>query len=115
MEIPTRKLVNALRVLNTAEVSYADKNGRFADRDQMLDYLRQLGSNSKSSPIDFENPQPYELAITTSWDGQHYQITLQRPFDQNDKGTWCKSAAFTNDNGVIFLGQALGCEAVNTF
>lgn len=104
-EISTEKLVVALRVLNTEEVSYLTENGRFADRDQMLAYLRHQGYRSNKT-IDFENPQPYELTITTSWDGQHNQITLQRSFDEKEKGTWCKTAVFSDDKGVIFLGQA---------
>jgi hypothetical protein len=108
-EIPTGKLVNAIRLLNTHEVSYKHESGRYADRDQMLAFLRQKGFLSKS-PIDLENPTPYELAITTASDGTHYQITLQRPSDMNDKNTWCKTAAFSDDKGVIFLGQAIGCE-----
>src|SRR5215471_2418359 len=108
-EIPTGKLVNAIRLLNTHEVSYRHENGRYADRDQMLAFLRQKGLLSKS-PIDLENPTPYELAIATSPDGTHYQITLQRPSDMNDKSTWCKTAAFSDEKGVIFLGQAIDCE-----
>ena len=42
---------------------------------------------------------------------EHYQITLQRPSDMNDKSTWCKTAAFSDEKGVIFLGQAIDCEA----
>ena len=109
-EIPTGKLVNAIQLLNTHEVSYKHENGRYADRDQMLTFLHQKGLLSKS-PIDLENPNPYELAITTTSDGTHYQITLQRPSDINDKSTWCKTAAFSDEKGVIFLGQAIDCEA----
>jgi hypothetical protein len=109
-EIPTGKLVNAIRLLNTNEFSYKHENGRFADRDQMLAFLRQKDLLSKP-PIDLENPAPYELAITTTSDGTHYQITLQRPSDMNDKSTRCKTAAFSDEKGVIFLGQAIGCEA----
>jgi hypothetical protein len=109
-EITTGKLVNALRLLNTHEYSYKNENGRFADRDQMLSYLRQKELLSRSQ-IDLENPKPYELAITISSDGTHYQIALQRPSDMNDKSTWCKTAAFSDERGVIFLGQAIDCEA----
>jgi hypothetical protein len=109
-EITTGKLVNALRLLNTHEYSYKNENGRFADRDQMLSYLRQKGLLS-GSQIDLENPKPYELAITLSSDGMHYQIALQRPSDMNDKTTWCKTAAFSDEKGVIFLWQAIDCEA----
>jgi hypothetical protein len=109
-EITTGKLVNALRLLNTHEYSYKNENGRFADRDQMVSYLRQKGLLSRS-PVDLENPKPYELAITITSDGMHYQIALQRPSDMNDKSTWCKTAAFSDEKGVIFLGQAIDCEA----
>ena len=109
-EIPRGKLVGAIRLLNTNEYSYKNENGRFADRDEMLAFLRQKERLSKS-PIDLDNPKPYELAITTTSDRTHYQITLQRPSDMNDKSTWCKAAAFSDERGVIFLGQAIGCEA----
>jgi hypothetical protein len=59
LEIATGKLVNALRLLNTHEYSYKNENGRFADRDQMLSYLRQKGLLSRS-PVDLANPKPYE-------------------------------------------------------
>jgi len=80
-----------------------------AHREEMLAFLRKKGILSQS-PIDLESPKPYELAITTSPDGAHYQITLQRPSDMNNKTTWCKTAVFSDDRGVIFLGSALGCE-----
>jgi len=108
-EIPKEKLVNALRLLNTAEYSYMQTNHRFAARAEMLTFLREKDILSKS-PIDLENPEPYELAINTSSDGMHYQITLQRPADMNDETTWCSTAAFSDDKGVIFLGQAIDCE-----
>jgi hypothetical protein len=37
---PTEQLVNSVRLINTEEVSYRHKNGRFADREQLLAYLR---------------------------------------------------------------------------
>jgi hypothetical protein len=63
----------------------------------------------RKAVIDLENPKPYEVEITTSSDGEHYQITLKP--DMNDKSTWCKAAAFSDDAGVIFLGAALDCDA----
>jgi hypothetical protein len=108
-EIPTEKLVGALRTLNTAEYSYRGETGRFAHLEEMLAFLRKKGDLSRS-PIDFENPKPYELSITTSPDGMHYQIILKRTSDMKDKSTWCKTAVFSDDAGVIFLGTGLGCE-----
>jgi hypothetical protein len=109
-EVSNLKLVNALRLLNTQEYTYRQEIGRFASREEMLTFLRTKGILSRS-PIDLENPQPYELVVTTSPDGMHYQITLKRPADMNDKSTWCKTAAFSDDAGVIFLGSALDCAA----
>ncbi len=105
----TEQLVNAVQLINTEEVSYKHDNGRFADREQMLNYLRHRNRLS-SSPIDLEDGKRYELAITMSADGKHYQLTLKPVFDVKDKTTWCKRAAFSDDAGVIFLGSALDCE-----
>jgi hypothetical protein len=109
-EICTEQLANALRLVNSEEYSYKQTNHRFAARDEMLTFLRQKGILG-NSPIDLENPRPYELAITTSSDGTHYQIALQRRSDVNDKTTLCRTAAFSDDSRVIFLGQAIDCEA----
>jgi hypothetical protein len=109
-EVATAKLVGVMRFLNTYEYSYMNEHRRFADRGQMVEFLRQKGLLSKL-PLNVEDLQPYELAITTSSDGMHYQITLQRPSDMNDKSTWCKTALFSDDRGAIFRGLALGCEA----
>jgi hypothetical protein len=82
------------------------------DWESLLGFLRK-GSTLRLSPVDLEKPSPYEIAITTSSDGIHYQITLKRDSEMDDKNTWCKPAAFSDDRGVIFLGQALGCGAAS--
>ncbi len=105
----TAKLVNTLRLLNTQEYVYQNEIGRFAALEEMLTFLRTKG-NLTRSPIDLENPKPYELSVTTSPDGKHYQISLKMTYDENDKRTSCRTAAFSDDAGVIFLGMGLGCE-----
>ena len=105
-EIPNGNLVQALRLLNTQEYNYRDKSGRFATLQEMLGFLRTEGCLSKS-PIDLENPKPYELTITTSPDGQHYQIAL-RP---NDEKAACKTAAFSDDSVLIYLGYVIDCRS----
>jgi hypothetical protein len=107
-EIATEKLVVTLRLLNTSEYSYREEKGRFANWEELLAFLRQ-NSYKRKAVIDLENPKPYEVEITTSRDGEHYQITLKP--DMNDKSAWCKAAAFSDDAGVIFLGAALDCDA----
>lgn len=66
--------------------------------------------SSEKLAFDLESPKPYELAIGTSPDGMHYQVTLKRPPDRNDMAKWCKTAAFSDDAGVIFLGAANDCK-----
>jgi hypothetical protein len=109
-EVPSESLVSSLRILNTAEAEYMKENGRFVGREEILNHLRNKGW-LKRAAIDLDNPKPYELAITLSPDAKHYQIALKRTSDMNDKGTWCKAAAFTDDAAVIYLGSAIGCEA----
>jgi hypothetical protein len=109
-EIPTAKLVNTIRLLNTAQVTYLSTNGRFASQRELLDFFRQKNLLGKS-PLDLENPAPYQVQITTNADGTHFQIAIKRPSDMNDKSTWCRTAAFSDDTGVIFLGQAIDCPA----
>jgi len=109
-EITNASLVNALRLLNTQEYTYQHDNARFATQQELLSFLRTKGNLGKSA-IDLENPKPYELIITTSPDKQHYQIGLRRPSGPNDGNAGCRSAAFSDDGGVIYLGLALGCES----
>ena len=109
-EITTAMVVGAVRTMNTFEMAYRGANGRFAGRDELLGFLQQKGILSKMQ-INLRNPRPYELTITPNQDGSHYQIAFKVPSDPNDKNAWCKTAAFTDDAGVIFLGSALDCEA----
>jgi hypothetical protein len=110
-EVSTEELLGVIRTINTAEVSYADEFGRYASREEMLAFLRKPHASLMPSPIDFRIPKLYELALNTSPDGKHYQITLKGPSDMNDKSTWCKTAAFSDEAGVIFLGSAIDCES----
>lgn len=109
-EIPTAKLVDTMRLLNTAEVSYRGGTGRFPRQGELLAFFRQRNLLGKS-PLDLENPAPYKIQVTTSPDATHFEITIKRPSDMNDKSTPCRTAAFSDDSGVIFLGRAIGCPA----
>lgn len=99
-EIPTAKLVNTMRILNTEEVVYSSTNHRFASQEELLAFLRQKNVLGKS-PLDLDNPAPYQVQITTNPGATHFQISI--------KSTSCRTAAFSDDSGVIFLGQAIGC------
>lgn len=108
--LPTAKLVTTMRLLNTEQMNYRNKNHRFANQDELVTFLRESNMLGKS-PLNLENPAPYQVQVTTDPNATHYQITIQRPADVNDKATWCSTAAFSDDSGVIYLGQAIDCPA----
>jgi hypothetical protein len=108
--LPTAKLVTTMRVLNTAQASYQEENHRFASQDQLAAYLRQKNWLGKS-PLNLENPAPYQVQVTTDPNATHYQITIGRPPDPSVKSTWCHTATFSDDAGVIYLGQPIDCPA----
>ena len=107
-EIPTAKLVSTMRFLGTAEVTYRSENGRYASKAELLVFFRNRNLLGKS-PLDLENPEPFQVQITTDPDGTHYQISIKRAVDLDAKSTWCRTAVFEDDTGVIFLGQAIDC------
>jgi hypothetical protein len=108
--IPTAKLLTTMRVLNTAQVSYEVENHRFASQVELLASLRQKNFLGKSV-LNLDNPAPYQVQVTTDPSATHYQISIQRPADPDNKSTWCRTAAFSDERGVIYLGQAIDCPA----
>ena len=102
------KRVVILRMLNTLEYNYQDEHGRFGDREQLLAYFRQTGATEKADRL--EHLQPYQLTVTTSLDGAHYQISLTPLLDDGNKEGWCDKALFTDERGLIFLGAGFDCE-----
>ena len=97
-----------VRKVNTFQVGYWSEHNRYADRDEMLAYLEQQGYSKEK--LSASLPEKYELAITTSHDGQQFQLTLDPALDLNDQNVVCRKAIFSNEKGLIFVGMALGCE-----
>jgi hypothetical protein len=102
------KHLGMLRTLNTLEFSYRDQYGRFGDREQILAYFRESGATKGMER--FEHLQSFQLSVTTSSDGAHYQISLTPLLDDANKAGWCDRAGFADERAVIFLGTSLGCE-----
>lgn len=102
------KHLGMLRTLNTLEYNYQERYGRFGDREQLLAYFRQSGATYGADR--FEHLQSFQLSVSTSSDGAHYQISLTPLQDDVNKEGWCDKAGFTDERGVIFLGEGLGCE-----
>jgi hypothetical protein len=106
-EALSKRLV-ILRMLNTLEYNYQEEHGRFGDRAELLAYFRQSGATERADRL--EHLQPYQLTVTTSLDGAHYQISLTPLLDNGNKEGWCDKALFTDERGLIFLGAGFDCE-----
>jgi hypothetical protein len=103
-----RRLLGFARTLNTVEANYLSEHCRYADREEILAYLEQQGYSKQM--LSAKWPNKYDLAITTSHDGQRFQLTLQPTSDPNDQNAICGKAVFSDEKGLIFVGVALGCE-----
>jgi len=57
--------------------------------------------------------KPYILLVLTSADGSHYLATIKSPSDMHKESTWCKTEVFSDDTGLISLGQNIECSGAN--
>jgi hypothetical protein len=63
--------------------------------------------------FSYSTMSPYALQVTTSEDGAHYLAAIRRPSDMHNQATWCKTAVFSDDSGLIYLGQNIGCSGAD--
>jgi hypothetical protein len=100
------KLIETVRLINTEEISYRHDVGRYASREEMLGYLRDH-DYLKRSPIDLINLKGYDLSITAT-NNSHFQVAV-KPISQETFQSTCAAAAFSDETGIIFLGNPIGC------
>src|SRR6185369_2115282 len=116
-EIKPEKLVGYMRVVNTLEVEYQMSHNRFGDTQELLDYSKT--GKQTGSAVAFEKElaptaiQPNVLRVVTSADGAHYSAVIKFQSDMQDKTTWCKTEVFSDDSGLISLGQNIQCSGAN--
>lgn len=105
------RVVGTMRTLNTAEYAYkyANANHKFGSKEEIAEFLRTEGRESPPL-IDIANPSPYQIDIVTDADRIHYWITIKPGIDPTTNTRDCGPAAFSDDVGLIYTGEALGCE-----
>jgi hypothetical protein len=111
-EISPEKLVNLMRSVNTLQAEFKDAYHKFATTDELLAAAKTQKLNRVLVFATELTPSvmfPYTLQVTPSEDGAHYQATIKRPTEMHNKATWCKTAVFSDDSGLIYLGQNIGC------
>ena len=101
-----------MRSVNTLQVEFKAANHKFANTDELLAAAKTEKLNRVLVFAKELTPSvlaPYTLQVTPSEDGAHYQATIKRATEMHNEATWCKTAVFSDDSGLIYLGQNIGC------
>jgi hypothetical protein len=113
----TETLVDWMRSINTLQVEFNMVNHHFAAGDELRAFAREGKRDGSAVMVAKElsasSMAPYTLQITTSADGLHYQATIRRPSDMHEQATSCKTAVFSDDSGLVYLGQNIGCSGAD--
>ncbi len=111
-----RLLINLVRVINTAQMRYRDKDGgSFAEWDALVasqGFKEAIDQFSRSSPrlkdlnlgAPLEIMSGWRLRLTVSQDKKSYSIVLT---DKSDKD--CSYAVVSDDEGLIREARIIGC------
>lgn len=116
-ETKPENLVGFMRTINTIEADYRISHRRFADAEELLAYAQS--ARQTSSAVVFERQlnlaaiQPYVLRVVTDARGDHYSATIKFPSDIHNESSWCKTEVFSDDSGLISLGQNIECIGAN--
>ena len=112
-EVSKTRPVNTVRLINTAEAQFQRTSKRYAS----LSELEAAGLLAKAAgmneqfgaayhSLNLKNQgellDGYEFALVVSADGASYKVSLVPK-------SGCDTAYFSGDQGIIYLGSALGC------
>jgi hypothetical protein len=115
-DVNPEKLVNWMCSINTLQFEFKEANHKFATSDELRAFAAKPTTSSAVVVTKELTPSamaPYALQVTTSGDGTHYLATIKRPSDMHNKATWCKTAVFSDDSGLIYIGQNIGCSGAD--
>lgn len=103
--------VNLVRFLNTSEADYKAKEGGYANWEELKNSAYFLANKSRWAQaqgvtIGFgpEIIPGWHLSLVRSANGATYQLMLQNVPDKA-----CMFSFFTNQSGLIYEGQVIGC------
>lgn len=101
-----RDALNTLRRINSAQASAqrVSKAGTFSTLSALAESDPTLKSLLTDLTDNAGSIQGYQVAVTLSSDGKAYQVSLI-------PSTRCAPALFSDDQGLIYRGSALGCPA----
>ena len=97
-----RDAVQTVRMINTAEMSYARKQGRFATYQELVS--AGLVDKSMLPQANDSTQEPlsgFHLKLVVSGDGKAYELSLVQ---KTGSSRW---GLFSSDEGLIYQGQPL--------
>src|SRR5579871_2725521 len=107
-----------MRTINTVEADYRSSHRRFANAEELFAYSQSAKQISSARALKERlNPaaiQPFVLRVVTDARGEHYSATVKFPSDIHDQSSWCKTEVFSDDSGLISLGQNIECTGANS-
>ncbi|HEY3927029.1 MAG TPA: hypothetical protein VGL89_01530 [Candidatus Koribacter sp.] len=110
-ESDRERVVEILRRVNTLEINYATTHSRHVAAEQEL--VKWASSSREfaeyAAALSPARTAPYRISITTSRDDSQYQV-LVKPVS-TDSAETCRVSGFSDNDGLIFLGNAIGCGA----
>jgi|SRR5579871_3062207 hypothetical protein len=117
-DVKPEKLVGWMRTINTVEADYRSSHRRFANAEELFAYSQSAKQISSARALKERlNPaaiQPFVLRVVTDARGEHYSATVKFPSDIHDQSSWCKTEVFSDDSGLISLGQNIECTGANS-
>jgi hypothetical protein len=102
-QLSAKQALALVRTLNSSEATMKLKDSSYGSlRDVMK--LERLDQRYGFDWVDNSSAtvKDYRLSVVTAADGKHYQISLH-------PSSGCGVSFFSNESGVIYQGNALGC------
>lgn len=105
--------VSLVRFLNTSEADFKAKEGKYADWEELSNsayFIARKGTWAQSEGVTISSGPEiipgWRLSLVRSADGASYQLMLQNAGDKE-----CMFSFFSDQSGLIYEGQVIGCPA----
>lgn len=106
-ELSESEAIEFLRAVNTAQLELQMAKQRYAPLQQLLQHRffagKDLGSNITIVDSNTGMTKGYEISVYVLGEGKRFKLSVV-PVERG-----CRVAFFTDESGVLYRGQALGC------
>lgn len=108
--------VTAVRAINTAEARFLDSNhrygtfqelvtsGQLANLHRLINAVHNTPAVNINASSEEDAVSGYKTQLIIAGSGNSYSLILR------DATNSCDAAFFSDDRGIIFRGQAMGCD-----